>query len=130
MSNILRYAIGWFGLVVLAILNGALRTKGYQEFMDELTAHQLSTGVGICIFGIYTWILTGIWTIGSSREALAIGCMWLLFTIAFEFLFGRYVMGQPWSRLLQDYNVLQGRLWILVPLWMAIAPYVFYRLRS
>ena len=27
-------------------------------------------------------------------------------------------------------NVLAGRLWILVPLWVATAPYVFYRLRQ
>ncbi|MEW6447103.1 MAG: hypothetical protein AB1426_03305, partial [Bacillota bacterium] len=57
-----------------------------------------------------------------------IGLIWLVLTVAFEFGFGHFVMGHSWSRLLHDYNLLKGRLWVLVLLWVAIAPYVFYRL--
>ena len=65
-----------------------------------------------------------------SVPALAIGGIWLALTVAFEFLFGHYVMGHPWSRLFHDYNLLEGRLWVLVLVWTFIAPYVFYRLGS
>jgi len=41
-----------------------------------------------------------------------------------------YVMGQHWSRLLRDYDHRAGRIWGLIPVWTAVAPYVFYRLRS
>lgn len=41
-------------------------------------------------------------------KALAIGCIWLMLTPSFEFLFGHYVMGHPWSRLLYDYNLFAG----------------------
>lgn len=124
------YAVSWLGMVVLAILNGAVREKLYRPWMSELSAHQVSTVVGICLFGVYIWLLTGFWRIESSVQAWGIGIMWLVMTVAFEFLFGHFVMGHPWGKLFQDYNLLRGRLWPLVLAWTAIAPFVFFRIRS
>ena len=98
--------------------------------MDDLAAHQISTLIGICVFGIFMWVFTGIISIQSSRQAWIIGCMWLMMTVAFEFLFGHYVAGHDWTTLFQDYNILKGRVWLLVLIWTTIAPYFFYRIRS
>ena len=35
-------------------------------------------------------------------------------TGGFEFLAGHYVFGNSWERLIADYNVFRGRIWILV----------------
>jgi hypothetical protein len=117
-------------MVILAILNGAVREKVYGRFMSELSAHQLSTFTGLILFGFYIWILTGVCRIESSSQALMIGGLWLAMTILFEFVFGHFIMRHPWRKLLHDYNVLKGRLWLLMLIWIAIAPYVFYRVRS
>lgn len=130
MKVILTYSMSWVGLVVLAILNGILRQEVYGKDMSELSAHQLSTLIGLILFAIYIWVLTGIFPIESSRQALLIGGLWLLMTVLFEFIFGHYVIGHPWNKLLHDYNLSQGRVWVLVLIWTAIAPYVFYRLRN
>lgn len=129
MKIVLTYAIAWLGLVVLAILNGALREKVYAPLMSELTAHQLSTLIGIALFAVYIWILTGIYRIESSSQAVLIGSMWLAMTVSFEFIFGHFVMGDPWQKLLRDYNLLEGHVWALVLIFTAIAPYLFYRIR-
>ena len=50
-------------------------------------------------------------------------------TIAFEFLFGRYVVKRSWRALLHDYNLFAGRVWLVVLVWVTIAPYLFYRLQ-
>jgi hypothetical protein len=55
--------------------------------------------------------------------------MWLSLTIAFEFLFGHFVAGHLWSKLLHDYNVLAGRVWAFFLIWVTAAPYLFYRLQ-
>ncbi len=128
MGIMLKYTYAWIGLVIIAILNGAIREKWYRTYMSELTAHQLSTFVGILLFSVYIWILTGIWRIQSSGQALAIGGVWVALTIAFEFIFGHYVMKHSWSDLFHNYNLLKGRVWVLVLVWTAIAPYVFYRI--
>ncbi len=127
---IVKYMIAWVGSVVIAIINGAIRERGYKEFVGELRAHRISTFTGIILFGLCVWILNLIWKIQSVGQAMTIGLIWLALTVAFEFLFGHYVMKNPWSKLLQDYNILKGRFWVLVLIWITIAPYIFYKLSS
>lgn len=123
---ILKYTIAWLGMVILAIINGVIRDKVYKESVGELRAHQISTFTGIILFGLFIWLLTITWNIQSVSQAIIIGLIWLALTVTFEFLFGHYVMKHPWKRLFHDYNILKGRLWILVLIWVTVAPYVFY----
>jgi hypothetical protein len=127
---ILKYTIAWLPMPIIGIINGIIRQYGYSNAMGELRAHQVSTVTGIVLFGFYVWILSLRWKIRSFAEAIAIGLIWLILTIVFEFLFGHYVAGHPWSKLLHDYNIFEGRLWVLVLLWITLAPYVFFKLSS
>ena len=130
MKTIFIYAACWIGMVVLAILNGIMRESLYKQYMHELTAHQVSTLILLILFGIYVWFLTGLRPLESAKQALLIGVMWCVMTVVFEFVFGHYVAGHPWSKLFQDYNLVKGRLWSLVLIWTTIAPYIYYRIRS
>jgi hypothetical protein len=127
-NTLLIYALAWVGLSIVGILNGMLRVYTYGRLLPELRAHQLSTLTGILLFGLFTWLLNRRWPIASAGQAVTIGLLWLALTVAFEFLFGHYVIGHPWSRLLHDYNLGAGRVWALVLLWVAVAPYVVFRL--
>jgi hypothetical protein len=123
-----KYILAWFPMVVIAIANGVLRESWYGKRFSELAAHQISSLTGIILFGVYIWLVVRFWRPASTGQAIAIGLLWLVMTIAFEFLFGHYVAGHSWQRLLHDYNLLAGRIWLLVLLWVAVAPYLFYRL--
>jgi hypothetical protein len=123
-----KYALAWFPMVAIAIANGALRESWYGQHLAELTAHQLSTLTAILLFGIYIWFVVRFWPPTSKAEAIAIGLLWLVMTIVFELLFGHFVAGHAWERLLQDYNLLAGRVWVLVLVWVAVAPYLFVRM--
>jgi hypothetical protein len=125
---ILKYAAAWLLMPIIGIINGTIRQYGYTKALGELRAHQVSTLTGLVLFGLYIWALTLLWKIRSSAEAIAIGLIWLILTVSFEFLFGHYVMKHRWSRLLHDYNIFEGRLWVLVLVWITAAPYLFYRL--
>ena len=81
------------------------------------------------MFGVYIGAVMRCGNPASAEQALAIGLLWLGLTVAFEFLFGHYVAGHPWPQL-HDYNLLAGRVWSLLLIWVAVAPYVFYRLRN
>jgi hypothetical protein len=54
--------------------------------------------------------------------------MWLGLTVVFVFLFGHNVAKRSWHELLRDYNLFAGRVWLVVLVWVTIAPYLFYRL--
>jgi hypothetical protein len=56
--------------------------------------------------------------------------MWMVLTIIFEFALGRYVLGDPWGNILHDYNIVQGRVSGLFILWVGLAPYAFYRIKT
>jgi len=116
-------------MVVIGILNGITREYLYGQSMHELSAHQLSTLIGLFLFGVYIWFLTGVCQIESAKQALIIGAIWLVMTVVFEFVFGHCVIGLAWSKLFQDYNLLKGRVWSLVLIEISIAPYIFYRFR-
>jgi hypothetical protein len=109
-----KYTLAWIPMIFIAIANGFIRQLCYGRFVSELTAHQISCVTGIILFFIYTFFLSGRWPFVKAREALFVGIIWLILTIAFEFVFGLYVAGHSLSRLLQDYNILTGRLWFFV----------------
>jgi hypothetical protein len=123
----IRYFIAWVVMVFIAVANGALRQLTFGKHMSELHAHQLSTAIGIVLLGVFIWAVIRGWRPSSASRAIAIGLIWMVLTVAFEFGFGHFVAGQPWSRLLHDYNLLRGRVWVLVVVWVALAPYVFYK---
>jgi hypothetical protein len=125
-----KYILAWVPMVLIAIANAFLRENVFAKRLSELQAHQVSTATGVLLFGIYIWVITRIWRPGSPGQAFIIGLIWLGLTVAFEFLFGRYVVGHPWSRLFHDYNLLAGRVWVMVLIWVTLAPYVFYRLQK
>jgi hypothetical protein len=124
-----KYVLTWVPMVLIAIVNGTIREAWYGKYLRELRAHQVSTASGVLLFGLYIWLLLRVWKPTSSSQALTIGFMWLGLTVAFEFLFFHYAMGHPWSRLLYDYNILAGRVWVVILIWVAVAPYVFYRMQ-
>jgi hypothetical protein len=115
---------------MLGILNGVMRNNLYMDALGPLRAHQLSTLILIILIGLYTWLVSFIWKPESANQAFAIGIMWLVLTVIFEFVFGHYVIGHPWSHLLHDYNITEGRIWSLVLLWTLFAPLVVYKLQS
>lgn len=126
----LRVLLAWFVMLLVAVANGALRDFSYGRHFSELHAHQISTLSGMILFGIVIRIYIRFWPPASMRQALFIGLFWMTLTVAFEFLFFHYVGGHSWDELLSSYNVMQGRLWVLLLAWVALAPCVFYRLHQ
>ncbi len=126
----LKYTLAWFPMIIVAIANGLFREKVLARRLNELQAHQVSTVTMILLFGIYVWVLFVKWPPSTTKQTLYIGSIWLVLTIIFEFIFGHYVAGHSWNRLFQDYNLLKGRVWILVLIWISVAPYIVYQLQK
>lgn len=125
-----KYMLAWIPMVFIAIANGLFREKFFASRMTELQAHQASTISILILFSIYIWILLALVKPESAKQAMMIGLLWLGLTVIFEFLFGHYVAGHSWQRLFNDYNILQGRVWIVVLIWITVGPYVIYKLQN
>ena len=123
-SGIFIYAFGvWVIFGILAIINGTIRNKFYAPKVGEYLGHVISTIIGICFVAVGAYLLLRFARIDYSKiDLLLIGGFWVILTVLFEFVFGHYVMGNPWEKLLADYNILKGRLWSLMLLTELISP--------
>jgi hypothetical protein len=120
----------WLGFLLVAIGCGMLREKFLVPGFGPLGGRALGTLlVGAIIFGLtYAYVGT---LKGATRFSLfKLGLCWTTATIAFEFVFGHYVMGHSWDSLWADYHVFQGRLWPLVLLVTLFGPLVAQKIRD
>ena len=119
---VIKSVLVWMVLLTLAVLNGAFRETLLTPRFGAYASHVVST-LMLCILILLVTFASLAW-IGPRDSAVAwrIGLTWLALTLAFEFLAGHYLFGSPWPTLLADYDVLHGRVWVLVLLTTAMAP--------
>lgn len=125
---VIRYSALWITLAIIAIFNGLIREKTYGKFVSELAAHQLSTVTCVIFSGLFIYAANRMWPIESSNQAWLIGFIWLISTVIFEFVFGHYIARHSWSQLLNDYNILEGRVWGVFLVWVLIMPVVIRKI--
>jgi multidrug transporter EmrE-like cation transporter len=115
--------------MIIAIINAILREGIFTSFLNELRAHQLSTLTLMILFFIGTYLILHYSEIQlSDQQALIMGCIWVTMTILFEFVAGHYLFGNSWDKLIADYNIFKGRIWILIPITTLVSPYIANRL--
>lgn len=130
LEMLIRALAVWLMLAVVAITFGTLRQEFLEPKVGESAAHVIGTAVVVAAFILVVGLLVR-WTVpGLETPRLWIlGAFWTLLTVAFEFGFGHYVVGHPWSRLFHDYNLLAGRVWVIVLFTLLVAPVILGRLR-
>ena len=122
-----RLAIVWFAIMLIAILNGAARDILLVPRLGDPLARAMSCFTLAALIVLVTWAsLPWIHPV-TPGDAWTIGVMWLAMTLTFEFVAGHYLFHTEWSTLLADYNLLAGRLWILVLVATTIAPAFVFR---
>lgn len=121
----MKAAAIWFLLLVIAVVAGAIRTTLLQPRIGEHGAHVVGTLVVVAVFAAVIWRAARWISPALARSQLvSVGTMWFVATVTFEFGFGHYVMGHSWFRLLADYNLFAGRLWIVVLVTVLLAPVI------
>jgi len=124
-----RWSAAWLGAVALALVNAAVREVAYVDAVGEQAAHQIATIALILLLGAYVALLERFWPIPSTRLALTIGFMWAAATVGFEFGFG-VATGVDLSEIVANYNLADGKLWVLVPVAIAFMPAAVRRARG
>jgi hypothetical protein len=119
-----RALLIWMALLGGAIVNGAVRQAWLIPRVGDRWGHVLSTVTLSVIILVIAALSSGWIGYATRRQALAVGALWVTCTVAFEFLAGHYLFGTPWDRLVADYNLAAGRIWILVLVTTLIAPVV------
>jgi hypothetical protein len=119
---LLRAVLVWLLLCAVAVANGTVRQFLLLPAVGPYAGHVLSSVSLSLLILLVAWL--SIRWIGPAtvQQAWLVGVLWLSATVAFEFLAGHYLFGNPWSKLLADYDVRQGRVWVVVLLATLVAP--------
>ena len=124
---ILSLAI-WLLIICAEIIHGILRVILLVPLVGEFRSNQIGVLSGSAIILAIAYF-TIRW-IGAQRtsELLSVGLIWVLLTVAFEVLFGRFVVGLSWERIASDYNLLNGGLMPLGLLLLFFSPMIASKL--
>lgn len=123
----LRAMLAWLGFAALAVACGAARVLLLQPLVGEQAAHVLGT---LTVCALFLWLIGRFTAWTQTRKTprlLALGAFWLCATVAFEFGFGHWVAGHSWQKLLADYDLSAGRIWVLVLLTVGLGPILLAR---
>ena len=117
----------WLIILPAMIVNGALREVVLRPTVGPRASEVISAALGIAIIVVFTRYLMRPIAGRSPGELVRASVTLVLLTVAFEFLFGRYVDGRSWAELLENYAIWRGHLWPVVLLSLAFMPFVWGR---
>ena len=127
---VVRAIAVWGLLLVLAVLNGGVRDTWLSPILGDAVGRAISSVLLSLLILLTTWLTVRWIAPTTSGEALTIGALWVTLTLGFEFGVGHYGFGKSWAELLADYDVLRGRIWILVLLATFAAPLLTFTRRG
>lgn len=126
----LRALVVWLIIIAAEIVHGILRAIVLVPWVGEFRSNQIGVFTGSAIILAIAYV--SIRWIGASHrsELLLVGTIWLVLTVAFEVLFGRFVMDLSWERLLANYNILAGGLMPLGLVMLLLSPWITSKLQA
>ena len=127
---LIRSLAVWLLIIFAETIHGVLRGVFLVPVVGDLRARQIGVAIGsLIILAVVAATIRWI-GVGTRRQLLATGAIWLGLTLAFEFLLGRYVAGASWDRLLSDYDPTRGGYLALGMGVLALSPLIAAKVRG
>ena len=127
---LLRAFLVWLVIIAVETIHGILRGVLLVPIVGDIPARQIGVLIGsLLILGVASLFIR--WMAARTNlQLLVVGLLWVVLTVLFETGLGRLVLGLPWERITEDYDVTRGGFMELGLLFMAAAPWLAARLIS
>lgn len=130
MSYLIRAFIIWLFIMLIETLHGIARRLLLEPLIGDVSARQIAVFTGSILviavaFAFIRWLKDAV-----TVQLLLVGAMWVVLTLAFEILLGRFVMDVTWERIFSDYDLRNGGLMPIGLIVMFLAPLVTAKIRS
>jgi hypothetical protein len=120
----------WLLIALAETLHGTARTLWLAPYLGDFRARQVAVFTGaLIILAIATALIRWI-GVTRTRDLLAVGLLWLVLTLAFEFSLGMLVLHASWERMTSDYNLARGGLLPLGMVSLTLSPLIATRIRA
>ena len=120
----------WLLIMLAAIANGGLREAVLEPALGAQAALPLSGVLLVLIIFIVSWLCVPLVGRTGTTTWLGIGLLWVVLTLAFEYLFGHFVAGMPWDEIGRVFDLRGGNLFSLALLAAFLSPWLAARLRG
>jgi hypothetical protein len=118
----------WFSIIPLAILNGGLRDYVTTHLISETYSRPIS-GITLCgLIFIVSFIFIPKLGKGLKKTYIKVGILWVLLTIIFETFMG-LGQGETFDKIINQYNITTGNLWLIVVIFVGIVPSIVAKMR-
>jgi len=124
-----RALLVWLLMMAVETIHGMLRNRFLVPVLGDVGARQIGVLIGSAIILGIAVLLIGWIRPTSERALLAIGALWLVLTLAFEFGLG-HALGRSWAALLADYDLTRGGLLSIGMVVLALSPWIAAHFRN
>ncbi len=130
MSIIIKAVGIWVVILVAAIINGIAREK----ILIPAMGFDLALPISGLVLSVLVLLIVLIFVpfIGTKQawHCFTIGLFWVGLTLLFEFIFGRYILGNSWQEICEIFNIKKGDLFSIVLIVMFFSPWLAAKLRG
>ena len=119
----------WLALIPLAFLNGGLREIVINPLVGKEYGQLISCFSLCLLLFVLCWFLIPKIGRGTAKTYLTIGLYWMLLTVLFETCL-ELLTGNTFAGVLKTYDITTGNLWLLVVLFVGIAPWLTAKSRK
>lgn len=126
---LLRGFLVWLVIVFVESVHGMLRQLFLAPLFGDFPARRIAFFVGMALIFLIACLFVRWIRAQNPKRLFAVGLMWALLTLLFEFGLGIFVLNYSRERMLEDYNVSRGGFMAFGIFFMVFAPYLAARLR-
>jgi hypothetical protein len=127
---LLKGVMIWLMFIIAESLNGTVRILWLIPAFSDPLAHQISFLMGAILIVTIATIFVSWLQAAHISQLLAVGVLWLLLTVGFELILGRFVLGYSWSQIAADYNIYQGGLMPYGLVLLTLSPVIAVKIRE
>ena len=127
---LLKGVMIWLMFIIAESLNGTVRILCLIPAFGDPLAHQISFLMGAILIVTIATIFVSWLQASHISQLLAVGVLWLLLTVGFELILGRFVLGYSWSQIAAEYNIYQGGLMPYGLVLLTLSPVIAVKIRE
>lgn len=125
-----RAFLVWLIIIFAESIHGTLRQLFLAPLIGDFPARRIAVFTGMLLIFIITYFFIRWIAAPTVKSLLAIGIMWMILTIMFEFGLGFFVFSYSWERMFEDYNLSRGGLMGFGLLFLVFVPLIAAKLRG
>lgn len=126
----LKAFVIWLIIILTETIHGMGRTIFLEPYLGDFQARQISVFTGSFLILIIVIFCINWLKATTKTQLIIVGIFWLILTVSFEIILGRFILNYSWARITSDYQINQGGLLPFGLLFLLLSPLIAIKIRG